>query len=312
MSHSIHPTRWQIVGVLALGLATVSTAAALIRLALAASGAQGVGLNLVLATMRVAIASLLFLPAWRSLHCRRLQPQAFYCSGGAGIFLAVHFATWITSLSYTSIAASVTLVTTSPIWIALFAWIGQGERPASTTALGIGLGLAGSAIVSSGGSSVAGNVPILGNSLAVLGAIAASLYLLLGRSAQRRGLSWQTHAAIAYMTATLMLLPLPLLWGVGYASGTASFYGWALLLALGPQAIGHTSFNWAVRWISPTVTTLTLLLEPIGASALAFWIFGEVPEPSVFAGAGLTLAGVAIAAFGTHSRASSVTESAPE
>ncbi|MEM6447061.1 MAG: DMT family transporter [Cyanobacteria bacterium P01_D01_bin.123] len=298
MERSSRPTRWQLVSVLTVGVLAVSTAAVLIRLALQAGNTRGVGFSLMLAEFRVAIASLCLLPVWRARATAPLESKAIACSIGAGIFLALHFATWITSLSYTSVAASVTLVTTNPIWVAIFTWFGWGERPTRTTAVGIALGLVGGGTIGAADWLATGTSTWLGNGLALTGAIAASLYLLLGRSAQRRGLAWQTHAAIAYVTATLVLLPLPPLWGVSYVNWSPSVYGWALLLALGPQLLGHTSLNWSVRWISPTLVTLVLLLEPLGAGLLAFWIFGEVPEPHIWLGAGIVLSGVAIAAVG--------------
>ncbi|MEO1133680.1 MAG: EamA family transporter, partial [Cyanobacteria bacterium J06639_1] len=88
------PPRWHVVGILILGVMTVSTAAVLIRLAMAAAGTRGVGLSLMLAVLRVAIASILFLPGWRSLDLARLQPSALVFSIGAGLCLALHFGAW--------------------------------------------------------------------------------------------------------------------------------------------------------------------------------------------------------------------------
>lgn len=109
------------------------------------------------------------------------------------------------------------------------------------------------------------------------------------------------HVAIAYATAAIVLLPLPLLFRTGYTGYSAQVYVAILLMALFPQLIGHTSFNWAVRWISPTLVTLTILAEPIGASILGMIIFQETPSWAVALGALIILAGVAIAAVGTRS-----------
>ncbi|WP_052315749.1 EamA family transporter [Oscillatoria acuminata] len=148
-------------------------------------------------------------------------------------------------------------------------------------------------------SAIASN-PLLGNSLALVGSWAISGYLLLGREAQRRGMGIGSYAAIAYSSAALILLPLPLLWGTNYFGYPPSVYGYLLLMAIGPQLIGHTSFNWALRWISPTLVTLVILFEPVGASILGYFIFGELPGIGVIGGAVVLLIGVAIVALASR------------
>jgi len=111
-------------------------------------------------------------------------------AGAAGLCLALHFATWITSLSFTSIAASTTLVTTNPVWVALLSWLWLKEKPNALTILGIGVAFGGGVLIALGdtGAVTAGSNPPLGNFLALVGAWMASLYFLLGREAQQRGL----------------------------------------------------------------------------------------------------------------------------
>lgn len=296
------PAPWQVALILTIGIAAVSTAALFIRLAFQEAGQQGVGFSLVLAATRMTLASLLWLPAWNQFQSTRFSRRAIADSITAGIFLALHFATWITSLSYTSIAASTALVTTNPIWVALLSWLWFREKPSRLTVVGIGMALAGSLIISleGAGSHPVGSQPWLGNGLAIVGSWAVSLYFLLGREAQRRGLTIGSHVVLTYTTAALVLLPLPPLLGVGYRGYDASVYLWIFLMALFPQAIGHTSLNWAVRWVSPTLVTLTILAEPIGSSILGYFVFREYPGALVLSGAGVILMGVAIAAFGTR------------
>ncbi|WP_416674295.1 DMT family transporter [Egbenema bharatensis] len=302
MSPSVRPSNWQVWLILTAGILSVSTAAIFIRMAFAAVDTPDVGFSLVLAASRLTLAALFLLPVWRNFRSTPFQANALLFSSIAGFFLAVHFASWITSLAYTSIAASATLVTTNPIWVALISWLWFREQPTRLTIGGILLTLLGGVFVASGGldGSSMGSNPPLGNFLALLGSWSISLYFLLGREAQRRGLSISSHVALTYGVAAIVLLPLPLLFGTSYVGYPTQVYGWILLMAVFPQLIGHTSFNWAVRWMSPTLVTLTILAEPIGASVLGILVFQEIPGWQVGVGAAVILLGVAIAAIGAR------------
>jgi len=294
------PLPWQVGLVLVAGVFAVSTAAIFIRLAIASAGVRGVEFSLFLSASRLAIASLLLLPAWRNLKPSQLSPGALRYAAAAGICLAVHFATWITSLSFTSIAASTTLVTTNPVWVALLCWLWFKEKLTRLTLLGIGVAFVGGVLIALGdtGAVSAGNNPPLGNFLALVGAWMASLYFLLGREAQRRGLGIGSYVVVAYSTGALVLLPLPLIVGSNYVGYPVAVYAYILLMAVLSQVVGHTTLNWAVRWISPTLVTLAILFEPVGSSFLGYLIFNEVPGLLVLVGAGVLLSGVAIAIAG--------------
>ncbi|NET36639.1 MAG: DMT family transporter [Cyanothece sp. SIO1E1] len=294
------PSQWKIGIFLAAGILSVSSAAILIRLSLAAANTQGVGFSLVLSASRLALAAILLLPSWQQFSLSQLQSSAFYYSGAAGLFLALHFTAWTTSLSYTSIAASTTLVTTGPIWVALLSWLWLKEKPKISTLCGISVALVGGILIAAGEASVSDEFshPLLGDLLALIGAGTVSFYFLLGRQAQQSGISLSHHIAIAYTTAALVLLPLPFIFGASYTGYPGEVYLYMLLLALFPQLIGHTSFNWAVRWISPTLVALTILLEPIGSSCLGYLLFDEIPSRIVILGAAVILLGVAIATLG--------------
>lgn len=284
------PTPSRLALIMGIGLVAVSLSAIFIRLA----DASGV----VVAAYRMLLASLLLLP-WtlRSLQksplTRRNAPYALL----AGLLLGLHFATWISSLSYTSVAASTSLGTTTPVWVALSSWLVLGIAPAFTALLGMLVAILGGALIGFGGVAEGVNsAPLLGNALALTGAVAAAAYLLLGRAAQNRGLSLQAYVGVAYGVAALSLLPLPLLFGYGYTGYTSETYLWILLLALIPQLIGHTSYNYAVKHMDPTLVATVILLEPIGASVLALLIFSEVPPPLTLLGALILLGGVALTA----------------
>ncbi|ADR35496.1 protein of unknown function DUF6 transmembrane [Oceanithermus profundus DSM 14977] len=298
------PGSGTVVAVLVVGVAAVSAAAIFIRFAFASAGSAGPGVALLLAGVRLGIAALLLAPTWPGLARARPRPGAFAMAVLAGVFLAAHFGTWVTSLAYTSVAASVTIVTTNPIWVALFGWLWLGERVGRLTLGGILLATAGGVLIglgdAAGGS--AGSAPLLGDALALVGAWTVSGYFLLGREAQRRGLSIGQYVAVAYATAAAVLLPLPALFGTPYTGWPPAFYGYALAMALTSQLIGHTSFNWAVRWIPPVMVTLAILFEPLGSGFLAYLFFGEVPAPLVFAGAAVLLVGVGVAVLGQGRR----------
>ncbi len=290
------PSRGQIGLILTIGVIAISTAAVLVRLTIAAAHLSGVGFSLVMAASRLAIASLIVLPTWRSIAATKPNKTAWGCAIAAGVALAIHFATWISSLSYTSIAASTAIVTTNPIWVALLSWLWLKEKTSRQTLLGIGLALIGGLLICFGDiSGDRPSAPLLGNGLALVGAWASSGYLLLGREAQRHGFGVGGYVVVAYTTAAIALLPLPPMFGYGYTHYSPVVYGYLILMALVPQVMGHTSFNWAVRWVSPTLLTLIILLEPIFASLLGYLLFAEIPGAIMLIGTLVLLTGVAIA-----------------
>ncbi len=294
-SFTQQPTRWQTALILTLGILAVSTAAILVRLATREANLSTVGFSLVLAASRLIIASLVLLPNWQMIRRSNLSFSALRYSGLAGVALAAHFATWITSLSYTSIAASTTIVTTTPIWVALLSWLWFGEKPNRVMMAGILVALIGGVTIGWETGESTGANPLLGNGLALIGAWTASLYLLLGREAQRQNLSVGSYITIAYGVAAIVLLPLPLIAGTSYTGYSPLTYGLMVLTAIVPQLIGHTSLNWSIRWVSPTLVTLLNLFEPVASSGLAFVMFGEVPGTQVLIGAMILLIGVGVA-----------------
>ncbi len=278
------------------GILAVSTAAPLVRLAMDAAADRTLGFSLVIAATRLTLATIVLLPQSYGVYQQRPNRVALGYAIAAGLALAVHFATWITSLAFTSVAASTAIVTTNPIWIALLSWVWLREKPSGQRVIGIGIALAGGLLIGldAGPPNPAGQMSLLGNALALLGAWMVSLYLLLGRQAQHHGLNLTAYILVAYSTAAIALLPLPWLFQANYHY-PPTVYGYIALTALLPQLVGHTSLNWAIRWISPTLVSLVILFEPVLASALAFLLFAEIPPITVFLGAGVLLMGVAIA-----------------
>lgn len=310
------PSRLRLGGILLLGIVTASAASLLIRYIFQVTAAQesdvpASGLSLLIAASRLTLASLLLLPQGRGLLRQHYSRRAIAYALAAGVCLALHFGAWITSLSYTSIAASTVLVTTNPLWVAVLSWLWFREKPTALGGSGIAIACLGGVLMidpaashsADGGSLTAvGSAPLLGNGLALLGAIGVSLYLLLGQAAQRQGLSTRHYVLMAYGSAALVLLPLPLLFGVSYLGHGRAVYGGLLALALGPQLIGHSSLNWAVRWVSPTVVSLVILAEPLLASVMGYWAFGEQPSRRVAVAAAVLLLGVVLVIVGQTRR----------
>jgi drug/metabolite transporter (DMT)-like permease len=276
--------------VLAAGVLLVSSASILIRFA------QGLGVpSLSLAAWRLTLASLILTPfvlARSRRELARLAPRDIGLAVLAGAFLAIHFATWIASLAYTSVAASTVLVTTNPIWIAAASWLLFRERPGAGLLLGIVLAFSGSvAIFAAGAAHPAGVNPELGNALALFGSIMVSGYLLIGRSLRPR-LSLLAYIWLVYTAAAIALLAAVLATGGPMLGFDTTAYALLLALAVGPQLGGHTAFNWALRYLSPAFIAIAILGEPIGAALLAFLILGERVAPLELAGFVLLLLGI--------------------
>jgi drug/metabolite transporter (DMT)-like permease len=285
---------------LGLGVLVVSTAAILIRLA----HAQGVP-SLSIAAWRLTLAALWLAPV-ALMRCgaelRALKPAQWMLALASGAFLGVHFASWIASLEYTTVASSVALVTTNPIWLALFAWTFLHERLSLRLSLAIGLALVGSvaifmadqgALFAQSGQSA--SRPLLGNGLAILGSLSICGYLLIGRKL-RGAIGLLPYISVVYASAAVCLMVAAIVAGAqlhGY--GTA---GWLLLglLALGPQLLGHSAVNYALKYFPATVIAVAVLGEPIGSSALAWVMFDESIGVVKLFGMALLLGGIFLAA----------------
>lgn len=299
------PSRSKVIVVLTVGVLALSSASIFVRFAFAAAGERSFGISLLLGSGRLLLASALLLPAWISLVRQPSVPRrSLWLSAISGIALALHFATWFTSLAYTTVTASTVLVTLGPVWTAVIGtWLGI-ERLSGRSWFGILLALAGALIIgfsdSQSGAVATASNPVLGDLLAFAGGILAAIYRLLGRTAQRGGLAIGAYSAVAYGVGGLLLLPGPALFGFpfglsAYTQHNSAFYLWLVVLAVVPQLVGHTSTNWAVRWFSPTLISLLVLFEPVASSTLAWILFGEVAGPAVWLGGVVVLAGVALA-----------------
>lgn len=274
---------------LALGVLSVSWAAILIRLADAPA--------LSVAAWRLLLAgaaALAFALLRRRAELAALDRRALLLLGGAGLALSAHFATWVSSLRLTSVASSVALVTTQPVWVALLSRLLLRERIAPRVAGGIALAVAGGAAMA-GGDVALGRAALAGDALALAGAVAAALYFVAGRRVRAR-LSLGAYVGVVYPAAALGLAALALLAGAPLSGfGARTWLALALLAAV-PQLVGHSLLNWSLRWLSGTFVAVTILAEPVMSTVLAIPVLGERPTPTQVAGGLVLLAGVALAA----------------
>jgi drug/metabolite transporter (DMT)-like permease len=288
---------------LSFAILAASTASILIRFA------QREAPSLTIAALRLGIASLLLAPLVL-LHQRdRLQSirgRALCLAAASGLFLAIHFATWITSLEYTTVASSVVFVSTGPLWVGLLTPIVLREPTSRSTFYGLFLAMLGGLAIAVGGSCQWG-LPVrcppvatahhqgalLGNLLALLGAFAVAGYLMVGRRL-RAEIPLLPYVFVVYGFATVFLAFFAAIArqsAFGYGSAT---YLWILLLALVPQLLGHSTYNWALKYAPATLVAAATLGEPIGSSVLALAFLKETPPPSLLLGGILILAGVFI------------------
>lgn len=266
--------------VLGLGVVTISFAAILIKLTNAPS--------LVVAAWRMAIATTMLLP-FALLKKPPLPRRGRALAALAGVFLAFHFALWIESLRHTTVASSVVLVTTNPIFVGIFSAL-FGERPSRELWQGIVLSVIGGVLIGWGDFALGGRA-LLGDALALLGAVAASAYLLAGRRMRLHG-ELLPYVALAYGTSALLLLVGTLALPAPKLPGGIDWL-WVALLALGPQLLGHTSLNWALRRIPASAVAVAILGEPVGAALWAYLVFGERIEALQGVGMALVLLGIA-------------------
>lgn len=286
---------WPPYAALVLGVFAVSTAAIFIRLAQADNVA-----SLVVAAARMTVAALALTPVVLMRHRDALRHVALgdlKWALVAGVVLGIHFATWITSLEYTAVVNSVTLVTTAPLWVALASPLVLGEAIRRRTALGIGVALVGGVIVSlsgDAGTPPTRHDPLLGNGLALVGAWAAAIYFMLGRRLRAR-LHVMVYIWLVYSTAAIVLVLAVLVTGLPVGGFPAETYLWMALLGLVPQLIGHSSLNFALGYFPAAYVSLVVLGEPIGSGLLAIVFLREWPVGVQLAGAVLVLLGIALA-----------------
>ena len=287
--------------VLAFAASGISVSGPLVRLSHAAPLAIAVGR---LGFSLVVIAAfLVYTGTWRQY--RRLTRGDVGAAVAAGAVLALHFWSWISSIGMTSVAASVVLVNMSPAMVAIGSAMWLRERPTGRQVIGMAVALVGAVVLawgdlrtsSASASALLGSRALLGDVLALLGALTVSGYLLFGRRLRQKLDLWP-YVGLVYGACFVFVCVLAALTGapvLGQPPRELLIFG---AMAFGPMLLGHTGFNWALRYVPAYVVSLVALTEPVGATLLAALIPGiaEVPSVFTFAGGGIILTGILMTA----------------
>jgi drug/metabolite transporter (DMT)-like permease len=291
--------------VISFGILAVSTASIFIRYA------QIYAPSLVIAAYRLAIATVILAPVAYFRHRSELRLRKRWeivLALLSGLCLALHFAAWITSLEYTTVTSSVVLVATTPLWVALLSPITLKEPLTRLIWIGMVLVVLGSIVVglSDTCTLIAGKIAcptfrdlvtgeaFLGDLLALIGAWMAAGYVLIGRRL-RTQISLVPYIFLVYGVAAGFLIIIMLLVGYSPWGYPPQLYFWVMLLAIVPQLLGHSTFNWALGFLPAAYVAITLMGEPIGSTVLAYIILKETPTVVKMFGAILILAGIYVA-----------------
>ena len=281
-------------GVLVLAVVAVSWASILIRLCEAPP--------LVMAFYRMALSALFLLP-FAGFHRSRewlRSPASWAMALGAGLLLGLHFASWITSLRLTGVASSVVLVTTTPVFTALFSSRLLGERAGARAWAGIALSVAGSALIAwgdwrrqagPGSATESPRAALLGDVLAFAGALFAAGYFTLGRRVRGRT-PLIGYLVIVYAAGGAAVALGALARGDPFTGYPWRVYLLFLAMAVIPNLLGHSLLNWAVRRMKAYAVNVAVLGEPLLATIYAALLFREVPGLVWALGTATILAGV--------------------
>lgn len=235
---------------------------------------------------------------------RRLSHLELLLITGAGLWIAVHFVFLAYSLEHLTVLVVTVVINTTPLWVALLERFFLKAQLPRLVWIGLIVALAGSAIISLGGDTsgtTAPGDPTLGAVLAMLGAMAGSVYITIGR---------KVRAKVSLIPYVWMVFGVGALFGLGAMGITHTpltgyspeGYFWLLLLALGPQLIGHSGFNYALKYLSATLVSLSSLLLAVSTAVVAYWLFGEVPGGMDIIGSVIVGAGVALAIVGQRKK----------
>lgn len=266
-----------------LGIIAVSFGAIFVRFASDAS-------PLAISAWRLSIAAILLIPiAWmRRTHS--LTPRMVLWCVASGAALALHFILWISSLSFTSVASSVLFVTTHPLFVGMASYVLLKERPTRALLIGVFVALVGGSLIAVGDLRLAGQA-LRGDLLAVGGGLMAAIYFMIGRHV-RQTVSATEYAAVTYGTAAIFVLALCAITQTPVLGFSGPTFRYLILLALIPQLLGHSTFNWALKHLPATHVSILILGEPVASGFLALLFFREIPTGLNLVGAALILGGI--------------------
>ena len=219
-----------------------------------------------------------------------IQKKDWILATFSGVFLALHFILWFESLNYPSVASSVVLVTLQPVFAFIGTYFFFGERFAPAAVISMLITLIGSFIIGWGDFQVSG-LALFGDILALLGAVTVTGYFLLGQQLRRR-LSLMMYTFLVYGISSITLLLYNLIKGDAFFPYSMDIWGWFIALAIIPTFLGHSLFNWALKWLSTSTISMGIVFEPIGASILAYFILGEKITSSQWLGGTVVIFGL--------------------
>lgn len=251
--------------------------------------------SIVIATYRLLFSFLILAPftvTVKRSDLKSMSQKEILMAAGSGIFLAMHFFTWFTSLKYTSVASSTVLVTTQPIFVVLGSYLFFKEKVTARAMLGGALALTGSVIVGASDFRV-GPDALFGDVLALVAAVLVSGYLIIGRRL-RSIVSLSAYTFVTYGSASLTLVLISLVSRTPFFPYPLKDWLTFLALAVVCTILGHTSFNWALRYIPASVIAVSVLGEPIGAIIWALVFLAEIPTPRQIFGGAVILIGIYI------------------
>ncbi|WP_034763906.1 DMT family transporter [Rossellomorea vietnamensis] len=254
--------------ILAIGVISVSTSAILVKVSSAPSG--------ILAFYRLFFTVLLMSPVFFLKYVKELKLitlRDWVFSILAGVFLAFHFILWFESLHYTSVASSTVLVTLQPLFAFIGAYLFFQEKLTAKALLSAVLAVAGSFIISWGDFRISGSA-LWGDILALIACALITGYLLFGQTIRKR-LSLMTYTYLVYVISSIVLLLYVFIQSESLGPYPKEDWIYFILLAIIPTLLGHTLFNWSLKWLSTSTISMAILFEPIGASLLAYWLLGE-------------------------------------
>jgi drug/metabolite transporter (DMT)-like permease len=272
---------------LAIGVISVSTSAIMVKFSTSPAG--------VIAFYRLFLSVLLLLPLFLTRYVSELRlitKKDWIYSMIAGVFLALHFILWFESLNYTSVASSTVLVTLQPIFAFIGTYFVFKEKISIVTIASGGIAIIGSAIISWGDFQISGSA-LYGDFLALFACALVTIYLMFGQTVRKR-LSLITYTFIVYSFSSITLFIYVIARNESFIPNQSSDWVYFLLLALVPTLLGHSLFNWSLKWLSTSTISMAILFEPVGAIILAYYLLGEVMIWSQIIGGIIVIGGISL------------------
>lgn len=278
----IHPSIPIIIGVIAVSLSAI-----FVKLSNADSG--------VIAFYRMFFSVILISPLffWKYKHeLKQVSKQEWIFISISGTFLAFHFILWFESLNYTSVASSTVLVTLQPIFAFVGTYFFFKEKLSIKAIISALVAIIGSVFIAWGDFKISGDA-FYGDVLALIACALVTGYFLFGQNVRKR-VSLMSYTMLVYSVSTIVLFFYVLIKGESFGPYDQKEWLLFLLLAAIPNLLGHNMFNWAIKYVSTNIISVSILFEPIGAAILAFLIFEEYLTAAQIIGGVIVIVGITL------------------